>query len=46
MSDTTQYLWTPPPELVEQSNLTAFFRATGQPDYERSARKAEPNPPG
>jgi acetyl-CoA synthetase len=36
-----QYAWTPPPELVEHSNLTAFLRATGQPDYDALAAKAE-----
>ncbi|KWV58658.1 AMP-dependent synthetase [Bradyrhizobium macuxiense] len=38
------YLWTPPPELVEQSNLTAFLRATGQPDYGALAAKADADP--
>ncbi|WP_407165291.1 AMP-binding protein [Bradyrhizobium sp. ORS 111] len=38
------YLWTPPPELVEQSNLTAFLRATGQPDYDALAAKADGDP--
>ena len=38
------YLWTPPSELVERSNLTAFLRATGQPDYDALAAKAEADP--
>ena len=44
MNDATQYLWTPPPELVAQSNLTAFLRATGQPDYDDLAAKADADP--
>jgi acetyl-CoA synthetase len=44
MSSATSYVWTPPPELVEQSNLTAFLRATGQPDYDALAARAEANP--
>ena len=39
-----QYAWTPPPELVEHSNLTAFLRATGQPDYDALAAKADADP--
>jgi acetyl-CoA synthetase len=38
------YLWTPPVELVEASNLTAFLRATGQPDYDALAAKADADP--
>ena len=38
------YVWTPPPELVEQSNLTAFLRATGQADYDALAARAETDP--
>ncbi|MBI5262558.1 MAG: AMP-binding protein [Bradyrhizobium sp.] len=38
------YLWTPPAELVEKSNLTAFLRATGQPDYDALAAKADADP--
>ena len=44
MSNTSTYVWTPPPELVEQSNLTAFLRATGQPDYDALAIKADADP--
>jgi acetyl-CoA synthetase len=44
MNDATQYIWTPPPELVAQSNLTAFLRATGQQDYDDLASKAEADP--
>jgi acetyl-CoA synthetase len=38
------YVWTPPPELIEQSNLTAFLHATGQADYDALAEKAEADP--
>lgn len=38
------YLWTPPAELVEASNLTAFLRATGQRDYDALAAKADADP--
>lgn len=38
------YLWTPPADLVEQSNLSAFLRATGQPDYDALAARAEADP--
>jgi acetyl-CoA synthetase len=38
------YVWTPPPELVEQSNLTAFLRVTGQPDYDALAARADADP--
>jgi acetyl-CoA synthetase len=38
------YLWTPPAELVERSNLSAFLRATGQPDYDAPAAKADADP--
>ena len=44
MSNAVSYVWTPPPELVEQSNLTAFLRAIGQPDYDTLAEKAEADP--
>jgi acetyl-CoA synthetase len=44
MPDATSYVWTPPPELVAQSNLTAFLRATGQADYDTLAAKAEADP--
>jgi acetyl-CoA synthetase len=44
MEDTTQYVWTPPPDLVAQSNLTAFLRVTGQQDYDDLASNAEANP--
>lgn len=38
------YLWTPPAELVERSNLSAFLRATGHPDYDTLAAKADSDP--
>jgi acetyl-CoA synthetase len=44
MSDATQYIWTPPPDLVAQSNLTAFLHATGQRDYDDLATKADADP--
>jgi acetyl-CoA synthetase len=44
MADTTRYIWTPPPDLVAQSNLTAFLRATGQQDYDELASRAEADP--
>jgi len=44
MGDTPQYLWTPPAELVAQSNLTAFLRKTGHRDYDHLAADAEADP--
>ena len=44
MEDTTQYIWTPPSDLVAQSNLTAFLRVTGQEEYDDLASKAEADP--
>ena len=44
MSDTSSYVWMPPPELVEQSNLTAFLRATGHRNYDDLATQAEADP--
>ena len=44
MQVATQYIWTPPPELVAQSNLTAFLRATGRRDYDDLASQAEADP--
>src|SRR6185312_7970969 len=38
------YVWTPPPNLVEQSNLTAFLRATGEVDFDTLARRADADP--
>ncbi|WP_375786877.1 AMP-binding protein [Bradyrhizobium sp. Pha-3] len=38
------HLWTPPAELVERSNLSAFLRATGQPDYDALAARADADP--
>lgn len=38
---TTAYAWTPSADLIANSNLTAFLRATGQPDYDTLAAKAE-----
>jgi acetyl-CoA synthetase len=44
MKDATQYTWMPPPDLVAQSNLTAFLRATGERDYDDLAAKADADP--
>ncbi|MBR0936121.1 AMP-binding protein [Bradyrhizobium jicamae] len=38
------YLWTPPAELVEKSNLSAFLRSTKQPNYDTLAAKADIDP--
>lgn len=44
MSGASSYVWTPPSDLVARSNLTAFLRATGQPDYDTLAEKADTEP--
>ena len=44
MSDNTPYIWTPPAELLAQSNLTAFLRTTGERDYDSLAVRAEADP--
>ncbi len=44
MSDTPPYIWTPPAELVAQSNLTAFLSMTGDRNYDGLAARAEQNP--
>ena len=44
MTEETSYIWTPPAELVANSNLTAFLRATGQADYDGLAARAEADP--
>ena len=41
MSEMNSYAWQPPSDLVAQSNLTAFLRMTGQPNYDALATKAE-----
>ncbi|HKJ00563.1 MAG TPA: AMP-binding protein [bacterium] len=33
--------WVPSPEQIEQSNIVAFLRATGVPDYETLLRRSE-----
>lgn len=38
------YVWTPPADLVARSNLTAFLRATAQPDYDSLAARADADP--
>ncbi|MGB3447569.1 MAG: AMP-binding protein [Xanthobacteraceae bacterium] len=44
MSDANQYVWEPSPDLVAQSNLTAFLRATDHADYDSLAATAEADP--
>jgi acetyl-CoA synthetase len=44
MSDANRYVWEPSPDLVAQSNLTAFLRATGHADYDSLAAASEANP--
>lgn len=44
MSESTSFIWTPPPELVAQSNLTAFLLAVGEESYDSLAAKAEEDP--
>ncbi|MBN8963545.1 MAG: AMP-binding protein [Rhizobiales bacterium] len=44
MSDANRYVWEPSPDLVAQSNLTAFLHATGHADYDSLAAAAETDP--
>ncbi len=44
MSAANTYVWEPPPDLIAQSNLTAFLRATGYGDYDSLATAAEADP--
>jgi acetyl-CoA synthetase len=44
MSESTSFIWTPPHELVAQSNLTAFLLAVGEESYDSLAAKAEEDP--
>jgi acetyl-CoA synthetase len=44
MTEQTSYIWTPPPGLVADSNLTAFLRATGHADYDELAARADADP--
>lgn len=44
MSDANHYVWEPSPDLVAQSNLTAFLRATGHANYDSLAAAAETDP--
>lgn len=44
MSDANRYVWEPSPDLVAQSNLTAFLRATEHEDYDSLAAAAEADP--
>ncbi len=44
MSPTSGYVWVPPKELIEQSNLSAFLRQVEQPDYDALADKANADP--
>ena len=36
--------WIPTPELIEQSNLSAFMRKVGEPDFERLSARAAADP--
>jgi acetyl-CoA synthetase len=44
MPEQISHIWVPSTELVADSNLTAFLRATRQPDYDRLAGRAEADP--
>ncbi|NIK48837.1 AMP-binding protein [Variibacter gotjawalensis] len=44
MTDNNNYVWTPPQELIDSSNLTAFLRATHQSDYDALLAKADVDP--
>ena len=44
MNDNPQYAWTPPSDLISNSNLTAFLCATGERNYDDLAVKAEADP--
>jgi len=44
MSDANHYVWEPSPDLVAQSNLTAFLHATGHANYDSLAAAAEADP--
>jgi acetyl-CoA synthetase len=44
MTEEPSYIWQPPPELVEASNLTAFLRSSGQSDCDQLAARAEADP--
>lgn len=44
MNDTMQYTCTTPRDLVTQSDLTPFLRATGQTEYDVPAAKADADP--
>jgi acetyl-CoA synthetase len=44
MSDANRYVWEPSPDIVAQTNLTAFLRATGHADYDSLAAASEANP--
>jgi acetyl-CoA synthetase len=44
MTDNMPYAWEPPPDLVENSNLTRFLRDTGTSNYDDLAAKADADP--
>lgn len=44
MSHANRYVWEPSPDLVANSNLTAFLRVTGHADYDSLAAAAEADP--
>ncbi|MBI1959062.1 MAG: AMP-dependent synthetase, partial [Candidatus Rokubacteria bacterium] len=40
----SEFVWTPTPELIAQSTLTAFLRHTGCADYDALVRRADSEP--
>lgn len=44
MTDRRPFDWVPTPELIAGSNLTAFLRHVGEPDYESLADRADADP--
>ncbi|MBI2525285.1 MAG: AMP-binding protein, partial [Candidatus Rokubacteria bacterium] len=40
----SEFLWTPTPELIAQSTLTAFLRRAGCADYDALVRRADADP--
>ena len=40
----SEFVWTPTPELIAQSTLTAFLRRTGCADYDALVRRADADP--
>ena len=44
MTAAKKFHWTPTPELVAQSNLSAFLRQAGMPDYESLRERSDADP--